>query len=119
MGVEYAIEYAKGHHNPPHTGLTPPTDAGEWPIILTACVVGNTWPVTPCADDFFCTPPKKPDDCRWYGMPLKPTYTEHLSAVSKTNFLAVNPTAMHFHEIVFDQDAQLLPLAIVWFSVVP
>jgi len=116
----YASQYARGDHDDKPEGYPDPK-TGECAVILTACLVGYCYPVTPNTDDF---PRARGDarDCKWYGAPLKSRYMSHIAAVNEnSNFLCVRPVAdeykeNQFHELVLKESAQLLPLAVVWFK---
>lgn len=47
---------------------------------------------------------------------MKPPFDTHVVGVAGPDFLASDPRHAQFHEIVSDQDSQLLHLAIVWFK---
>merc|ERR1712216_348805 len=97
---------------------------GEWPILLVAGCVGVSYPITPCHRDFdlhalpqdfdLPLPHTSGNQCVYYGMPLKAKYDTHIIPVAAPDYYAVPPSQADFHELVFDQDAQLLPLALAW-----
>ena len=95
---------------------------GEWPVLLCAGIVGTAYPVTLCDDDFSVLPNNDPSDCKWYGKPLKTKYDTHFAAVddgANDNLPCAFDEPDKFHELCFDQDDQILPLAIVWFKDAP
>jgi len=112
LEAEYACKYASEYPEP-----KVPNGSGEWPLLLVAGVVSMAYPITACADDF--RPPLPvvaPEQCNYFGQPMKPKYDTHVVPVREPEFLVAPVDGATFHELVFDQDAQLLPLALVWFK---
>lgn len=111
LEAEYACLYASEYPE-----CKTPNARGEWPVLLVAGVIGLVYPITPCAEDFDePLPPNLPDQCKYFGAPMKAKYDTHIVPVAAPSYLCVPSAAAEFHEIAFDQDAQMLPLAIVWF----
>mmetsp|Transcript_147146 Transcript_147146/g.274063 ORF Transcript_147146/g.274063 Transcript_147146/m.274063 type:complete len:631 (-) Transcript_147146:49-1941(-) len=112
----YACMYASEYPAPKD-----PSSKGDWPVVLCAGVVGVAYPVTPCRDDFpeGSLPPKDPTCCLYYGAPLQTKFDTHIIPVRGPDYLAVEPRLADYHELVFREDAQLLPIALVWFKKAP
>lgn len=109
---EYACMYAAEYPDPRQ-----PNCNGEWAVILALGVVGVAYPITLCRDDFpeGPLPPDEPEQCAFYGNAIKSPYDTHIVPVSGPDFLTTAVVTAEYHEVVFKQDAQVLPLAIVWF----
>merc|ERR1712107_741276 len=85
-------------------------------MLLCLGVVGRVYPVTVCDEDYSTLEPKTPQECKYYGKPLKPTFDAHLIGVRGPEYHPAQPAhrAEHF-EIAFSADSQVLPVAIVRF----
>merc|ERR1712129_649192 len=60
-------------------------------------------------------PPTQPGDSRFFGKGFHPGCDTHLMRVARPDFFAAKAQGAHFTEVVSRQDAQLLPLAMVFF----
>lgn len=95
----------------------PATDDGRWCIVLVLVVLGGAVrPISWCERDFHMRDPADPADCKHYGQRLKKPGSAHIVPVQWRGdeyLIAEGPG--EYHEIVVDQDAQVLPFAICWF----
>lgn len=117
---ELACLYASDYPEPKD-----PNMLGEYVVLLSAAVVGVAYPITPCTFDYpkGDLPPTRPDQCRFYGGSFFKPCDTHVIAVQGGNaegrpssdMLATYPKDATFHELVSAQDAQLLPMAKVFF----
>lgn len=91
---------------------------GEWVVLLSAAVVGLAYPVTPGEVDFpkQSLPPSDMTTCKHHGQPFKPPSDTHVVGIDGPSRLCVAPEQAKYHELVSSKDAQLLPLALVYFS---
>jgi len=96
----------------------PPNSNGEWVILLSAAIVGIAYPITPSREDFPAgpLPPTDPSDCKFYGHGFRKPCDTHIAGINGSTMICTTPSRASFHEIVSDQDAQLLPLAKVYFK---
>eukprot|EP00931_Biecheleriopsis_adriatica_P008318 TRINITY_DN10951_c0_g1_i3.p1 TRINITY_DN10951_c0_g1~~TRINITY_DN10951_c0_g1_i3.p1 ORF type:complete len:296 (+),score=28.62 TRINITY_DN10951_c0_g1_i3:872-1759(+) len=111
----YACKYASTY-----PGTTPPNADGEWCAMFCLLVTGVAYPITLCPEDFPALPagssPNDAIDCKWFGAPIKSPYDTHVVCVRGPHYLATNPHQAEFHEYICKQDAQLLPVALVFFT---
>lgn len=116
--VEYAAKYARGDFNA--TGLplneARPED-GAFPVLWCVAAVGLCYPLTREAD---YTMKKKHDGCDvsdCFGEPLKSGHDCHCVAVnSAASYQVVPVQEMEYMEMVFDQEIQVLPIAVLWMK---
>lgn len=118
--AELACFYASDYPEPKD-----PNMQGEYVVLLSAAVIGVAYPITPCTVDYPTgdLPPTRPDQCRFYGGGFFKPCDTHVIAVRggsaerrpKSEMLATCAKDAAFHELVSAQDAQLLPLAKVFF----
>ena len=96
-----------------------PDPNGEWAVLLCAVAVGAAYPITQCAADFppGPYPTRSPQSCMFYGRGFKRGCDTHIVAVEEPDFLVArgSPSGRVYHELVSSQDAQVLPLAVVYF----
>lgn len=113
--AEYACMYASDYPN-----LQPKNSQGHWCVLLCLVVIGVTYPVTPTNDDFTRLAPDgtviKPGDCRFFGQSIEWQYDSNIARVGGPNYLVSSVASGQYNEIVVDQDAQILPVAIAWFT---
>lgn len=109
LNIEYAAKYARGDFDGAGRRYSPD---GRYPVIMFAASVGMAYPVTPDVDygngsgtsDFF-------------GKPLKSGFDCHVICVNQANgFQAVDRASCQYVELVIAQQAQLLPIAVLWFA---
>jgi len=95
-----------------------PNADGEFCVLLSAAVVGLAYPITPGREDFptGSLPPTNPENCRFYGRGFNAPCDTHIAAIDGNTMICTKPARAMFHEIVSAQDAQLLPLAVVYFK---
>ena len=110
--LEYAARYAAGRFDDPTTASprTPRAD-GCVPVVLVCVAVGVAFPVTPQRD----YGRRADGHSDLFGSKLRAGFDAHVAAVSEASrFEAVQRKQMQYLELVIDQEAQVLPLAIVW-----
>merc|ERR1712217_577872 len=61
-------------------------------------------------------PPQDPTQCKFYGRAFHAPCDTHVITVDGDTMICTEPKRSKFHELASAQDAQLLPLAIVFFS---
>jgi hypothetical protein len=103
LNMEYAARYACGDYDKPKAKRVGRASDGAYPVILMVASVGMAYPVTPDVDRHLL------------GTPIKPGFDCHVACVREGNEVAVNRHDCKYVELVFDQEAQLLPLAVLWF----
>jgi hypothetical protein len=112
--IEYAARYAVGEFNPNANDFTPRAD-GCYPVVWCVAAVGVCYPLTREVD----YSKKRVHDgmqvSDYFGSPLHPGYDCHCVAVNESSgFQAVPRKEMQYMEIVFDQEVQVLPIAVLW-----
>jgi hypothetical protein len=112
--IEYAARYAVGEFNPNANDFTP-RDDGCYPVVWCVAAVGVCYPLTREVD----YSKKRVHDgmqvSDYFGSPLHPGYDCHCVAVNESaGFQAVPRNMMQYMEIVFDQEVQVLPIAVLW-----
>ena len=110
--LEYAARYAAGRFDDPTTASprTPRAD-GCMPVVLVCAAVGVAYPVTPQRD----YGRRADGHSDLFGSKLRGGYDAHVAGVSEASgFEAVRRTQMQYLELVIEQEAQVLPLAILW-----
>ena len=126
--LEYAAQYAVGKFDSPSAtgGPRSSREDGSYPVVLVCAAIGEAHPITRSGD--YRKGPEHGSllqaantNSDWYGKPLKPGCDAHVVGVSeRTNFQAEDDLAhMTYLEIVIDQEAQVLPLAIIWVQPTP
>lgn len=110
---ELACLYASTYPNE-----KPKTASGEWVVLLTAAVVGMAYPITPGRVDYptGSLPPKDPKAFKFYGKTFRAPCDTHIVGIDGNSMLCSAPENAKYHELVSSQDAQLLPLALVYFT---
>lgn len=115
LNIEYAARYAYGDFDVDASGfpLGPrASEDGLYPIIMFAATVGLAYPVTREVD-------YTPGEARsqLFGKPFKRGFDAHVACVSQmVGYQAVGRDQCEYVELVFEQQAQLLPLAVLWFE---
>lgn len=96
----------------------PPNDTGEWVVMLSAAIVGEVYCITPGRLDYpsGTLPPTMPNQCKFYGGHFQAPADTHIVGIDGEEMLGTRPGTAEFHEIVSAQDAQLLPLAKIFFK---
>eukprot|EP00747_Dinoflagellata_sp_TGD_P165679 gnl/TRDRNA2_/TRDRNA2_187309_c0_seq1.p1 gnl/TRDRNA2_/TRDRNA2_187309_c0~~gnl/TRDRNA2_/TRDRNA2_187309_c0_seq1.p1 ORF type:complete len:683 (+),score=101.78 gnl/TRDRNA2_/TRDRNA2_187309_c0_seq1:59-2050(+) len=90
---------------------------GEWAVVLCVAVTCVVHPLTMCVEDFTGDlPPSNPLQCVYFENDMKPHHDTHIVGVKSGSLLPCDPKDADFHELVISEDAQLMPLAIVWFK---
>jgi hypothetical protein len=108
--IEYAAKYAAGQFS---ASPIPRRADGCVPVVWCCAAVGVAKPLTPRPD---CTRPDGHSTA--FGAPLTRGFDAHVAAVSQTNgFRAVPRASMQYMELVFDQEVQVLPIAVLWLRV--
>jgi len=106
---------------------TAPNDHGEYCVLVCLCVVGITYPLTLCSDDFPEYPKEKISKyhCDWpkekgirNDKALNRGFDSHFIGVSyEMNYNASEfADDSTFYELVFSSNKQVLPLAVVYLS---
>jgi hypothetical protein len=114
FNVEYAVRYAFGDYD--KTNPRPPATDGLYPVIMFAGAVSMAYPITPAEDYEVDETGKRAPFSKYFGKPLKRGFDCHVACVSDANEgQAVNSEECQYVEIVMDQEAQLVPLAVLWF----
>merc|ERR1740121_1250813 len=101
---KYACDYARGlFTDNPGINRQSYKKNGEYAILLVACILGFTYPITPGADKG-----GPGGHCKFYGKPLDAKYSSRLVAVSpKSNYMCEQPDLTNkaqLHEIVLKND---------------
>jgi hypothetical protein len=103
-------------------GPHPGNSRGHWCVVLCLVVLGATRPILPCEEDFEdivdhdfgaqCSV------CKHQDQPVRAPFDSHVVPVrlDVTEFVATSVETAEFHEVVVNQDSQILPIAIVWFK---
>ena len=112
--IEYAAKYAKGDFDY-NNGPYPASADGCYPVVWCVAAVGVCYPLTRETD----YSKKRVHDgmqvSDYFGGPLHPGYDCHCVAVNESaGFQAVPRKEMQYMEIVFDQEVQVLPIAVLW-----
>lgn len=109
--AEYACMFASDYPTP-----QPPNATGEWVVLLCAAVVGLAYPITPGRADFPTgpLPPIEASQCKYYGGGFNRPADVHVVAIDH-KCMCTTPDTARFHEVVFDRDSAILPLAKVFF----
>ncbi len=112
--IEYAARYAVGEFNPNANDFTPRAD-GCYPVVWCVAAVGVCYPLTREVD----YSKKRVHDgmqvSDYFGSGLNPGFDCHCVAVNESaGFQAVPRKEMQYMEIVFDQEVQVLPIAVLW-----
>jgi len=110
LEAELACMHASTHPSP-----KPKNADGEWCVLLSAAIVGIAYPITPGKVDY-PSGPEDPTKFKFYGKAFKAPCDTHVVGIDGKSHRCAAPEAAKYHEIVSSQDAQLLPLAIVWFT---
>jgi len=140
----YGATYAMGKRtkNPEECWQAWQNEEGSFAVFLVACLTGYCHPITPCDGKVAGktrTEQKElaqhadfvklrrdgsvniPQDCKWFGAPMKSKYNSHVVAVTADNeYNAGHPQEGtvdgQFHELVCEDCGQLLPIAAVYFK---
>jgi hypothetical protein len=112
--IEYAARYAVGEFNPNANEFAPRAD-GCYPVVWCVAAVGVCYPLTREVD----YSKKRVHDgmqvSDYFGSGLNPGFDCHCVAVNESSgFQAVPRKEMQYMEIVFDQEVQVLPIAVLW-----
>jgi hypothetical protein len=112
--IEYAARYAVGEFNPNANDFAPRAD-GCYPVVWCVAAVGVCYPLTRETD----YSKKRVHDgmqvSDYFGSGLNPGFDCHCVAVNESaGFQAVPRNMMQYMEIVFDQEVQVLPIAVLW-----
>lgn len=111
--IEYAAQYARGDFG--HVGQAS-SRGGCYPVLWCVAAVGDCYPVSR-ANDYSknrvdSTFGKVSD---FFGAPLKAGFDCHCAVVScQAGCQAVDSRNMEYMEIVFDQESQVIPIAVLW-----
>ncbi len=113
--IEYAAKYASGEFDTTSSGPYPKNADGCYPVVWCVAAVGVCYPLTREVD----YSKKRVHDgmqvSDFFGMPLQRGYDCHCVAVNESaGFQAVARDKMQYMEIVFDQEVQILPIAVLW-----
>lgn len=114
LNIEYAARYAYGDFDTDadgnETGPRASPD-GLYPVIMLAATIGVAYPVTREKDYVAGN-----DDSRLLGQHLKSEFNAHVACVSDAaGYQAVSRDECEYVELVIEQQAQLLPIAVLWF----
>jgi hypothetical protein len=111
LNIEYAVKYAHGKFDAVGNRRAPAPD-GRYPVIMFAASVGMAYPVTRAVDY-----PVGVNQSNFFGRPLQRAFDCHVVCVSESaNFQAVTRQECQYVEVVIDQVAQMLPIAVMWFE---
>jgi hypothetical protein len=111
LNIEYAIKYSQGVFDDA-SNQRPTSPDGRYPVIMFAASVGMAYPVTREIDY-----PAGSNQSNFVGRPLQPSFDCHVACVSeRADFQAVSRQECQYVEVVVGQEAQMLPLAILWFE---
>jgi hypothetical protein len=114
LNIEYALKYAVGEYD---SGTQRPAPADNlYPVIMFAATAGMAYPIT---QDMDYKPPNTAPTSEYFGRPLKPGYDCHVACVSYdvSDGQAVNREDCQYVEVVVDQEAQMLAIAVLWFEI--
>jgi hypothetical protein len=116
LSIEYAVRYAAGRFDKPGSAARPVPEDRRYPIIMFACCTSTAYPITPNAD--YGNVPNVPVGfCDYFGRSLKPHFDCHVICVSElSGCQAVNRKDCQYVEVVIEQEAQMLPIAVLWFE---
>lgn len=115
LNMEYAVKYAHGDFDTDANGVPTGRRAspnGLYPVIMLAATVGMAYPVTREVD-------YQPGQAtsQFFGRPLKRGFDAHVICVNERSaYQAVSRDQCEYVELVIEQQAQLLPLAVLWFE---
>jgi hypothetical protein len=113
LEAAYACKYASGYPN-----VVQKNDRGCWAVLLCMGVLGNTYPITACSDDYSGPlPPVSARQGTYFAAPMKTKCDTHVVGVKGPAYLPpLLPSEADYHELVFEDHSQLLPLAVVEFN---
>jgi hypothetical protein len=111
LNIEYAIKFSKGELD--NAGNKRPNSPdGRYPVIMFAASVGMAYPVTREVDYA-----EGSNESNFFGRPLQPGFDCHVACVSeRTDYQAVNRQECQYVEVVIGQEAQMIPVAVLWFE---
>ena len=113
--IEYAAKYAQGDFDFKDGPYQPRQSDGCYPVVWCVAAVGVCYPLTREADYSKNRVHDGMGVSDYFASPLNPGYDCHCVAVNETaNFQAVPRKEMQYMEIVFDQEVQVLPIAVLW-----
>jgi hypothetical protein len=111
LNIEYAIKYSVGELDGADNKRSLSPD-GRYPVIMFAGSVGMAYPVTREVDYAVGS-----NRSNFFGRPLQRGFDCHVACVSqRKGFQAVSSQECQYVEVVVDQQAQLLPIAVLWFA---
>jgi hypothetical protein len=108
LNIEYAIRYASGLLDDPPVRKNAP-----FPVIVFAAMVSMVYPITPTYDYDPHT-----GACSLLDRPLKKGFDAHVACIKLNDgkSRAVMKNTCEYVEIVFFEQAQLFPVAVMWFD---
>lgn len=115
LNIEYAARYAYGDFDEDEQGRrTGPRSSPDrmYPVIMMAATVGMAYPITREADY-----EEWEQHSKFFGKPLKRGFDAHVACVSElVAYQATKREQCQYVELVIEQQAQLLPMAVLWLE---